>query len=76
MLLGPSGGPLTTPLLFLPQGGFSNGSFLCTSDTFDVSRRGVVSLRTDAALDRETTDSYTLLVPTSLVLPDSGLGPC
>ncbi|XP_029001511.1 protein dachsous [Betta splendens] len=44
------------------QGGFSNGFFICSSDTFDVNKQGVVSLRKNVSLDRETMSSYVLLV--------------
>ncbi|XP_029987441.1 protein dachsous [Sphaeramia orbicularis] len=43
-------------------GGFSNGYFLLDSDTFDINKQGVVSLRKDITLDRETKDSYILQV--------------
>lgn len=51
------------PYLLL-QGGFSNGYFLYDNDTFDINKQGVVSLRTDVTLDRETKDSYLLEVQT------------
>nr|XP_008302668.1 PREDICTED: protocadherin Fat 4-like [Stegastes partitus] len=44
------------------EGGFSNGYFVYTSDTFAINNQGVVSLRNDVTLDRETTDSYVLEV--------------
>ena len=44
------------------QGGFSNGHFVFTSDIFDINKQGVVSLKTDATLDRETKASYLLQV--------------
>ncbi|XP_044201132.1 protocadherin Fat 4-like [Thunnus albacares] len=44
------------------EGGFSNGYFLYTNDTFDINKQGVVSLRKDVTLDRETKDSYVLQV--------------
>ncbi|XP_026158869.1 protocadherin Fat 4 [Mastacembelus armatus] len=44
------------------EGGFSSGFFLYANDTFDINKQGVVSLRTDATLDRETRDSYLLQV--------------
>lgn len=47
--------------LFL-QGGFSNGHFIYTSDTFDINKQGVLSLKKDTTLDRETKDSYILQV--------------
>lgn len=51
------------PYLLL-QGGFSNGYFIYTSDTFDINKQGVVSLRKDVTLDRETKDNYILQVQT------------
>ncbi|XP_039469766.1 protocadherin Fat 4 [Oreochromis aureus] len=44
------------------EGGFSNGYFLYNNDTFEINKQGVVSLRRDVALDRETKDSYLLQV--------------
>ncbi|XP_040893189.1 protocadherin Fat 4 [Toxotes jaculatrix] len=44
------------------EGGFSKGYFLYTNDTFDINKQGVVSLRKDVTLDRETKDSYVLQV--------------
>ncbi|XP_017289255.1 cadherin-23 [Kryptolebias marmoratus] len=44
------------------EGGFSNGHFLFTSDTFDINKQGVVSLKKNAILDRETQDRYMLQV--------------
>lgn len=48
----------------LLQGGFSNGYFVYTSDTFEINKQGVVSLRGNVTLDRETKDSYILQVQT------------
>ncbi|XP_067355538.1 protocadherin Fat 4 isoform X4 [Channa argus] len=44
------------------EGGFSNGYFLYNSDTFDINKQGVVTLKTDVTLDREMKDSYILQV--------------
>lgn len=49
------------PYLLL-QGEFSNGYFIYNSDTFDINKQGVVSLRKDVSLDRETKDNYILQV--------------
>ncbi|XP_050926881.1 protocadherin beta-2 [Lates calcarifer] len=49
---------LTLEVTDKDEGGFSNGHFLYTSDTFDINKQGVVSLRKNATLDRETKDSY------------------
>lgn len=49
------------------QGGFSNGYFLYANDTFDINKHGVVSLRNDVTLDRETKDSYMIQVQTSSI---------
>ncbi|MEQ2261910.1 hypothetical protein XENORESO_017797, partial [Xenotaenia resolanae] len=43
-------------------GGFSNGHFIYISDTFDITNQGVVSLKKDTTLDRETQDNYILQV--------------
>ncbi|XP_041642272.1 protocadherin Fat 4 [Cheilinus undulatus] len=53
---------LTLEVTDRDEGGFSNGHFLYANDTFDINRQGVVSLRRDAILDRETTDSYRIEV--------------
>ncbi|XP_068451673.1 protein dachsous-like [Clinocottus analis] len=53
---------LTLEVTDKDEGGFSGGSFLFTSDTFDINEQGVVSLRADATLDRETKDRYELQV--------------
>ncbi|XP_070771479.1 protocadherin Fat 4 [Enoplosus armatus] len=53
---------LTLEVTDRDEGGFSNGYFLYTNDTFDINKQGVVSLRKDAILDRETRDSYVLQV--------------
>ncbi|KAM7419871.1 hypothetical protein PAMA_016804 [Pampus argenteus] len=53
---------LTLEITDRDEGGFSSGYFLFTSDTFDINKQGVVSLRKNATLDRETKDSYTLQV--------------
>ncbi|XP_034044704.1 protocadherin Fat 4-like isoform X2 [Thalassophryne amazonica] len=58
----PSGASiLTLEVTDRDEGGFSNGFFVYTSDTFDISKQGVVSLK-DVTLDRETKDSYILQV--------------
>ncbi|XP_010887588.2 protocadherin Fat 4 [Esox lucius] len=44
------------------EGGFSNGYFIFTSDTFNINRQGEVSLKNDVTLDRETKDNYILQV--------------
>ncbi|KAK6300316.1 hypothetical protein J4Q44_G00284140 [Coregonus suidteri] len=44
------------------EGGFSNGHFIFTSDTFNINKQGVVSLKNDVTLDRETKDNYVLQV--------------
>lgn len=50
-------------LVFLStQGGFSKGHFILDSDTFAISGQGVILLRTNATLDRETKDNYILQV--------------
>nr|XP_046231654.1 cadherin-23 isoform X2 [Scatophagus argus] len=53
---------LTLQVTDRDEGGFSSGHFLYTSDTFDINNQGVVSLRKDVTLDRETKDSYILQV--------------
>ncbi|XP_044045435.1 protocadherin Fat 4 [Siniperca chuatsi] len=53
---------LTLEVTDRDEGGFSNGYFLYTNDTFDINKQGVVSLRKDVTLDRETKDSYILQV--------------
>lgn len=59
----PSGASiLTLEVTDKDEGGFSNGFFLYKSDTFDINRQGIVSLRKDATLDREKVDSYILQV--------------
>ncbi|XP_056312477.1 protein dachsous-like [Danio aesculapii] len=42
--------------------GFSKGHFIMDSDTFVINNQGVISLKSDATLDRETNDHYTLEV--------------
>ncbi|XP_056103181.1 cadherin EGF LAG seven-pass G-type receptor 1-like [Rhinichthys klamathensis goyatoka] len=46
----------------LDMGGFSKGHFIMVSDTFVINNQGVISLRGDASLDRETVDNYILQV--------------
>ncbi|XP_032400608.1 protein dachsous [Etheostoma spectabile] len=53
---------LTLEVTDRDEGGFSAGYFLYTSDTFDINKQGVVSLRRDVTLDRETKDRYMLQV--------------
>ncbi|KAG7235236.1 hypothetical protein INR49_003079 [Caranx melampygus] len=53
---------LTLEVTDKDEGGFANGHFLYTSDTFEINKQGVVSLRRNVTLDRETTDRYTLQV--------------
>ncbi|XDV15735.1 hypothetical protein PO909_015751 [Leuciscus waleckii] len=43
-------------------GGFSKGHFIMVSDTFVINSQGVISLRSDTTLDRETVDNYILQV--------------
>ncbi|KAA0721886.1 Protocadherin Fat 4 FAT tumor suppressor -like protein 4 [Triplophysa tibetana] len=42
------------------EGGFSKGFFILDSDTFAINGQGVILLRTNATLDRETKDNYIL----------------
>ncbi|XP_047434008.1 protein dachsous-like [Mugil cephalus] len=49
---------LTVEVTDRDEGGFSSGYFIYTSDTFDISKQGVVSLKQNITLDRETKDSY------------------
>ncbi|XP_029297871.1 cadherin EGF LAG seven-pass G-type receptor 2-like [Cottoperca gobio] len=49
---------LTLEVTDRDEGGFSDGYFLYTNDTFDINKQGVVSLRKDVTLDREAQDSY------------------
>ncbi|XP_051751356.1 protocadherin Fat 4-like isoform X3 [Ctenopharyngodon idella] len=44
------------------EGGFSKGHFIMDSDTFIINSQGVISLRSDATLDRETLDNYNIQV--------------
>ncbi|XP_022623412.1 cadherin EGF LAG seven-pass G-type receptor 2-like, partial [Seriola dumerili] len=53
---------LTLEVTDRDEGGFSNGHFVYAKDTFDINNQGVVSLRKDVTLDRETKDSYILQV--------------
>ncbi|XP_043970025.1 protocadherin Fat 4 isoform X2 [Gambusia affinis] len=53
---------LTLEVTDMDEDGFSNGHFIYTSDTFDINNQGVVSLKKDKTLDRETKDSYMLQV--------------
>ncbi|XP_041959519.1 protein dachsous-like [Alosa sapidissima] len=54
------------------KGGFSNGYFVMTSDTFSINKMGAISLNSDATLDREKQDSYVLQV-TAVDQPVDGL---
>ncbi|XP_043094019.1 protocadherin Fat 1-like [Puntigrus tetrazona] len=54
------------------EGGFSKGHFIMDSDTFVINSQGVISLRSDATLDRETTDNYIIEV-IAVDQPDDGL---
>ncbi|XP_030207359.1 protocadherin Fat 4 isoform X1 [Gadus morhua] len=54
------------------EDGFSNGHFILTSDTFDIDQKGVVFLRDNATLDRETCSSYLLQI-VAVDQPTSGL---
>ncbi|XP_028423953.1 protocadherin Fat 4-like [Perca flavescens] len=49
---------LTLEVTDRDEGGFSSGYFLYTNNTFDINKLGVVSLRKDVTLDRETKDRY------------------
>ncbi|KAF4118315.1 hypothetical protein G5714_000366 [Onychostoma macrolepis] len=53
---------LQTKVTDLDLGGFSTGHFIMDSDTFIISNQGVISVRSDATLDRETKDSYNIEV--------------
>ncbi|KAM8771994.1 cadherin-23-like isoform 2-T2 [Acanthopagrus schlegelii] len=53
---------LTLEVTDRDEGGFSNGDFVYTSDTFDINKQGVVTLKNDVTLDRETKDNYILEV--------------
>ncbi|XP_070684047.1 protein dachsous, partial [Pempheris klunzingeri] len=53
---------LTLQVTDRDEGGFSAGFFLYTDDTFDINKQGVVSLRKDVTLDRETKDRYVFQV--------------
>ncbi|KAI5625920.1 protocadherin Fat 3-like [Silurus asotus] len=54
------------------EGGFSNGHFLLTSDDFSINNEGVVHLRSNSSLDRETRDNYIVEV-VAVDQPVSGL---
>ncbi|KAI5089853.1 protocadherin Fat 3-like [Silurus meridionalis] len=54
------------------EGGFSNGHFLLTSDDFSINNEGVVHLRSNSSLDRETRDNYIIEV-VAVDQPVSGL---
>ncbi|TKS68735.1 Protocadherin Fat 4 FAT tumor suppressor -like protein 4 [Collichthys lucidus] len=61
---------LTLEVTDRDEGGFSNGFFVYTSDTFDISNKGVVSLKKDVTLDREKKDSYIFQVVAVDQVPD------
>ncbi|CAM4471676.1 unnamed protein product [Leuciscus chuanchicus] len=44
------------------EGGFSKGHFIMDNSTFVINSQGVISLRSDATLDRETVDKYNIEV--------------
>ncbi|KAK2909309.1 hypothetical protein Q8A67_005146 [Cirrhinus molitorella] len=44
------------------EAGFSKGHFIMDNDTFIINSQGVISLRSDATLDRETRDKYNIEV--------------
>ncbi|XP_026118590.1 protocadherin Fat 1 isoform X2 [Carassius auratus] len=54
------------------EDGFSKGIFIMDSDTFAITDQGVISLRSDATLDRETIDNYIMEV-IAVDQPDDGL---
>ncbi|XP_077103042.1 protocadherin-like wing polarity protein stan [Siphateles boraxobius] len=53
---------LQTRVTDLDLGGFSKGHFIMDNGTFVINSQGVISLRSDASLDRETVDNYILQV--------------
>ncbi|XP_051755851.1 protocadherin Fat 4-like isoform X1 [Ctenopharyngodon idella] len=53
---------LQTRVTELDLGGFSKGHFIMDSDTFVINSQGVISLRSNATLDRETIDNYNIEV--------------
>ncbi|XP_051241011.1 protein dachsous isoform X1 [Dicentrarchus labrax] len=61
---------LTLEVTDRDEGGFSKGNFVYTSDTFDINKQGVLSLRKNVTLDRETKDSYILQVLAVDQVPD------
>ncbi|XP_067115898.1 protocadherin Fat 4-like [Osmerus mordax] len=63
---------VTLEVTDVDEGGFSNGHFVFTSDIFDINKQGVVSLNTDATLDRETKANYLLQI-TAVDQPVDGL---
>ncbi|CAL8329316.1 unnamed protein product [Lota lota] len=69
----PSGAAIVTlDVTDRDEDGFSNGHFILTSDTFDINTKGVVFLRNNVTLDRETRNTYLLQV-TAVDQPASGL---
>ncbi|XP_026118591.1 protocadherin Fat 4-like [Carassius auratus] len=63
---------LQTRVTDLDLGGFSTGHFIMDSDTFMINRQGVISLRSDAILDREIMGNYIIQV-IAVDQPDDGL---
>ncbi|XP_048052032.1 protein dachsous-like [Megalobrama amblycephala] len=53
---------LQTRVTDLDLGGFSKGQFIMDSDTFIINSQGLISLRSNATLDRETVDNYNIQV--------------
>ncbi|CAL8333307.1 unnamed protein product [Merluccius merluccius] len=69
----PSGAPiLNLDVTDKDEDGFSNGHFILTSDTFDIDKKGMVFLRNNVTLDRETHNMYLLQV-IAVDQPTSGL---
>ncbi|XP_016358108.1 cadherin EGF LAG seven-pass G-type receptor 3-like [Sinocyclocheilus anshuiensis] len=63
---------LQTRVTDLDLGGFSKGHFIMDSDTFVINSQGVISLKSDATLDRETIGNYIIQV-IAVDQPDDGL---
>ncbi|XP_077103055.1 protocadherin alpha-3-like [Siphateles boraxobius] len=53
---------LQTRVTDLDLGGFSKGHFIMDNSTFVINSQGIISLRRNATLDRETVDNYTIQV--------------
>ncbi|XP_016145402.1 protocadherin-1-like [Sinocyclocheilus grahami] len=62
---------LQTRVTDLDLGGFSKGHFIMDSDTFVINSQGVISLKSDATLDRETIGNYIIQV-IAVDQPDDG----